>query len=151
LISKKTTLLLCFVALVGAVGAYAYMLNNRSSVELVRMDVSNGLVLEVDKTVYELGENVTITFTNNSTETVAFPTSAWFNIRDSDGNLVAPGGWTHAVLTVPAGYSLTWVWDQLDYVKVSIAPPGIYMVEVTVYTAALVAITDLSVTFEIVD
>ena len=151
--SKRTmfALLLCFAALVGAVGAYAFMLNNQKSGELVRMDVSNGFILEVDKTVYKLGENVTITFTNNSTETVAFPDYGWLTIRDSEGSIVAGGVGPQAVLSVPAGDSLTAVWDQLDRRTISMVPPGIYTANVTVYTAELYPkIADLSVTFKIV-
>ena len=152
-ISKRIlfALLLCFVALVGAAGAYVIMMNNQSSVKLSRTAVSDGLILEVDKTVYELGENVTITFTNNSTETVAFPDYGWGTIRDSEGSIVAGGAGPQAVLSVPAGDSLTAVWDQLDSRTISMVSPGIYTANVTVYTAGLsLVIADLSVTFEIV-
>ncbi len=52
--SKRTpfALWIFFVALIGVVATYAYMLNKHPSVELSRKDVSNGLVLEIDKTVY---------------------------------------------------------------------------------------------------
>jgi hypothetical protein len=115
--------------------------------------VSHGYVLEIDKTVYKLGENVTITFTNNSTETVAFPDYGWFTIKDSEGHIVAPGGALLAVLHVPAGESLTWVWDQRDFHSDPIfmqVPLGIYIVDVTVCTADLIVIVNLSVSFEIV-
>jgi len=150
--SKRTVfvLLVCFVALVGAVAAYAYLVNNHPSVELSRKDVSNGLVLEIDKTVYERGENVTITFTNNSTKTVAFPDYAWATIRDSEGHLVGPGLWEGAILNVPAGDSLIWVWEQRDP-GWSLVPPGIYTINMTVYAAGLSPkLADLSVKFEIV-
>ena len=50
--SKRTlfALLLCFVALVGAVGVYAYIVNNRSSVELVRIVILLGEKLKEVKT-----------------------------------------------------------------------------------------------------
>ena len=142
--SKRTlfALLLCFVALVGAVGAYAYMLNNQSSVKLVRMDVSNGLILEVDKTVYELGENVTITLTNNSTETVELSTPVPFSVKDQEGNTVAPGAVIARYVYLPLGESLTWIWDQYNHCSLSpdLVPPGIYTVELKL----------LSVSFKIV-
>ncbi len=150
--SKRTwfALLICFIVVIGTVTAYAYMLNNQTSVELSRRDISNGLVLEIDKTVYERGENVTITFMNNSTKTVAFPDYAWATIRDSEGHLVGPGLWEGAVLNVPAGDSLTWVWEQRDP-GWSLVPAGIYTVNMTVYAAGLYPkLADLSVKFEIV-
>lgn len=153
-LSRKTLIVLvCSVALVGAVGAYAYVLNSqpKAEVELKRVDVSNGLILEVDKTVYELGENVTITFTNNSTETVAFPSgTAWGGaIRDSEGRHIAPGLYTGDILYIPAGESSIWVWDQID-AGGEMVPPGIYTVEVTVYRHDVVeVIADLSISFEI--
>ena len=146
--SKRTVfvLLVCFVALVGAVAAYAYLVNNQPSVELSKKDVSNGLVLEIDKTVYERGENVTITLTNNGTETVQLPASVPFVIRDLQGNAVAPGAVT-GVVYLPSGESLTWVWDQYNHRSLSpdLVPPGIYTVEL--YTSR---VADLSVKFEIV-
>lgn len=158
---KRTlfALLLCFVALVGVVGAYAYILNNQTSVELVKMDVSNGLILEVDKTVYKQEENVTITFTNDSNETVAFPHSGWFAVKDSEGSIVAPYVVTGAVLKVPAEEYLTFVWNQHNMKTSRLVPLGIYVVEVTVYGLVeveeggfyLAAIADLSVNFKIVD
>ena len=142
--SKRTlfALLLCFVALVGAVGAYAFMLNNQTSVELVRMDVSNGFILEVDKTVYERGENVTIIFTNNSTETVGLSTPVPFSVKDQEGNTVAPGAVIARYVYLPPGESLTWIWDQYNHCSLSpdLVPPGIYTVELKL----------LSVSFEIV-
>ena len=150
--SKRTlfALWIFFVALVAVVATYAYMLNNHPSVELSRMDVSNGFVLEIDKTVYESGENVTITFMNNSTKTVAFPTYKWATIRDSKGHLVAPGLREGAVLSVPAGDSLTWVWGQRDP-GWSLVPAGIYTINMTVRSARPYhKLADLSVKFEIV-
>ena len=152
--SKKTliALLLCFVALVGAVGAYAYMLNNQTSVELSRIDVSNGLILEVDKTVYELGENVTITFMNNSTETVGLPYPLPFNIRNPEGRVVAPGGQVGRAVYLSPGESLTWVWNQRDYGGDPVympVPPGIYTVEFYKFPAPTEVY--LSVSFEIVE
>ena len=150
--SKRTwfALWIFFVALVAVIATYAYLLNNHSSVELSRKDVSNGLILEIDKTVYEREENVTITFTNNSTKTVAFPDYAWATIRDSEGHLVGPGLWEGAILNVPAGDSLTWVWGQRDP-GWSLVPPGIYTINMTVYAAGLYPkLADLSVKFEIV-
>ena len=147
-ISKKTLFVLWvfLVALVAIVATYAYMLNNHPLVELSRMDVSNGLILEVDKTVYERGENVAITFTNNSTETVTFPDAGWSTIRDSAGRIVAPGMVATVVLPVPAGDSLTWIWHQLNALSnpTVMVPTGIYTVEL------YPRIADLSVKFEIV-
>jgi len=150
--SKRTVfvLLVFFVALVGVIGAYAYLLNNQPSVELVRMDVSDGLILEVDKTVYERGENVTITFTNNSTETVGLSTPVPFAIRDQEGNDVAPGAVIGRAVYLPPGESLTWVWDQYNHRSLSpdLVPPGIYTVELYKLLAPLEA--DLRVSFKIV-
>lgn len=151
--SKKTlfALLLCFVALLVAVGAYAYMLNNRSSVELVRMDVSNGLILEVDKTVYELGENVTITFTNNSTETVGLSNNWPFVIRNSEGHIVMPSGVFMRAVYLSPGESLTRVWNQRDHLSDPVlmpVPPGVYSVELHTLLAPIEV--DLSVSFQIV-
>lgn len=141
--------LLCFVALLGGVGVYAYMLNNRSSVELSRMDVSNGFILEIDKTVYERGENVTITFTNNSTKTVGLSTPWPFYIRNSEGRIVAPGAVAARAVYLSPGESLTRVWNQRDPNDLAYrqVPPGIYTVELHKLLAPLEA--DLSVTFEI--
>ena len=152
-ISKRIlfALLLCFVALVGAVGAYAYMLNNQKS-ESSRIAVSNGYVLEIDKTVYERGENVTITFTNNSTETVGLSSPWPFIISDLEGNAVAPGIVAAKAVYLSPGESLTRIWNQRDYWSDPVlmpVPPGIYTVELYKLLAPLEA--DLSVTFEIVD
>jgi hypothetical protein len=147
--SKRTVfvLLLCFVALVGAVGAYAYLVSNHPSVELSRRDVSNGLVLEIDKTIYEREENVTITLTNNSTETVGLASPIPFVIRDQEGNAVAPGAVIGRYVYLPPGESLTFVWDQYNHRSLPhhLVPPGIYTVEL--YTSG---VADLSVNFKIV-
>ena len=152
MISKRilVVFLVCFVALVGAVGAYAYMLNNQKS-ESSKIAVSNGYVLKIDKTVYERGESVTITFTNNSTETVGLSSPVPFAIKDQEGNDVAPGGVVSKAVYLPPGESLTWVWDQYNHRSLSpdLVPPGIYTVELYKLLAPLEA--DLSVTFEIVD
>jgi len=150
--SKKTLIavLLCSVALIGAVGAYAIMLNNQSSVELSRMDVSNGLILEVDKTVYKRGENVTITFTNNSTETVGLSSPWPFIIRDLKGNAVAPGAVVGRVVYLSPGENLTRIWDQYNHLSIPtvMVPPSIYTVELYKLLAPLEA--DLRVSFKIV-
>lgn len=147
--SKRTlfALWVFFVALVAVVAIYAYLLNNHPLVELSRMDVSNGLVLEIDKTVYDHGENVTMTLTNNGTETVQLPTPVPFVIRDLQGNAVAPGAVIGMIEYLPSGARAIWVWDQYDHRSSPhhLVPPGIYTVEL--YTSG---VADLSVTFEIV-
>jgi len=87
--SKRTLigLLVCSVVLVGAVGAYAYMLNNQKSTGL--RAVVNGYVLEIDKAVYKRGELVRITFRNNGDQTVEFASAGWYIIRNSEGRQVA--------------------------------------------------------------
>jgi len=147
--SKRTwfALWVFFVALVAVVATYAHMLNNHQLVELSRMDVSNGLILEIDKTVYERGENVTMTLTNNGTETVQLPTPVPFVMRDLQGNAVAPGAVIGRIEYLPSGARATWVWNQYDHRSSphNLVPPGIYTVEL--YTSG---VADLSVTFEIV-
>jgi len=152
MVSKKFlfALLLCFIVLVGAIGVYAYIVSNQTSVELVRMDVSNGLILEVDKTVYELGENVTITFTNNSTKTVGLSSPWPFIIRNSEGRMVAPGAVAGKAVYLFPRKSLTRVWNQMDHLSIPTAmvPTGIYTAEL--YKLLVPTEAELSVSFKIV-
>lgn len=149
--SKRTlfVLLVCFVGLVGAVGAYAYLLNNQTS---SRIAVSNGYVLEIDKTVYKLGEKVTITFTNNGDETVVFRDAGWYIIRNSEGRQVAPGLVLQVVSPVPPGGYATHAWYQIDASSEVMVPADIYTVELNTPTIPEIAeLADLSLTFQIVD
>lgn len=152
--SKKTifALLLCFVALFGVVGAYAYMLNNQASVESSRRAVSNGYVLKIDKSVYEPGEIVRITFRNNSPKTVTFRDYGWLRIRDSEGRRVFPGLVAEMFLRVSPWKSLKKSWNQLDAATEVVVPPGNYTVELHTPTIPRIPeLEDLSINFEIVD
>lgn len=125
--SKKTllVLLLCFVVLVGAVGAYAYLLNNQKSVGLKA--VINGYALEIDKAVYKRGEPVRITFRNNGDETV-LTSHNWYDITNSEGRMVWQRSAIRVVMLVRPGESLTDVWGQLDIRSEEPVPPGNYTV-----------------------
>lgn len=152
--SKRTifVLLLCFVTLFGVVGAYAFMLNNQASVESSRRAVSNGYVLEIDKSVYEPGEIVRITFRNNSPKTVTFRDSGWYTIRDSEGRQVYPGLVLDAFLSVSSGKSLKDGWYPLTVTTEVRVPPGNYTVELSTPTISRIPeLEDLSVSFEILD
>jgi len=151
---KRTLLavLLCFVALVGAVGAYAFVSNNQTSAESPRRAVSNGYVLKIDKVVYKRGEIVHVTFTNNGPETVTFANAGWFTIRNSEGRQVWPGQVMAVTLPVPPGKSLTDYWLQMDADSEVMVPPGIYTVELHTPTIPPIAeLEELSLSFEIVD
>jgi hypothetical protein len=139
-------LLVFFVALVGAVGAYAYLLNNQKSVGF--KTVVNGYALEIDKAVYKRGEKVTITFTNNGDKTVVFRDAGWYIIRNSEGRQVAPGLVFQVVSPVPPGGYATHAWYQIDFSSEVMVPPGIYTVELNTLT---IPVAYLSLTFQIVD
>jgi len=145
---KRTLLavLLCFVALVGA-GAYACLSYNP-----LRMAVSNGYVLKIDKTVYKLGEEVKITFTNNSPKTVTFCNPGWDIITNSEGRQVWPSGVVLVTFPVPPGKTLTDYWPQIDQSSEVMVPPGIYTVKLCPTTTPPIAeLEELSLSFEIVD
>jgi len=146
--SKKTLLavLLSFVALVGA-GAYACLSYNP-----LRVAVSNGYVLKIDKTVYKLGEEVKITFTNNSPKTVTFCNPGWDIITNSEGREVWPPGVIAVTFPVPPGKTLTDYWPQIDADSEAMVPPGIYTVKLCRTTTPPIAeLEELSLSFEIVD
>jgi len=151
---KRTLLavLLCFVALVGAVGAYAFVSNNQTSAESPRRAVSNGYVLKIDKTVYKLGEEVKITFTNNSPKTITFCNPGWDIITNSEGRQVWPSGVVLVTFPVPPGKTLTDYWPQIDQSSEVMVPPGIYTVKLCPTTTPPIAeLEELSLSFEIVD
>jgi hypothetical protein len=146
--SKRTwfALWIFFFALVTVIATYAYMLNKHPSAELSTKDASNGLILEIDKAVYKRGENVTITLTNDGTETVQLPSPVPFVIRDLQGNAVAPGAVIGRIEYLHSGARTTWVWDQYDHRS---SPH--HLVHPSIYTVELyLKIADLSVKFEIV-
>ena len=115
--------------------------------------VSNGFLLETDKTSYAHGEWVDITFTNGGDETVYFKQMPPWIISGPPG-VVAPGILMFLFPELHPGESFSWGWDQLNELvdPPYLVPAGTYTVYVEVYdeigTWNLIA--NLSISFEIV-
>ena len=86
--------------------------------------------LETDKTAYELGEPVEITFTNNCQVTISFLSDPPWIVLDSSGNIVYPSLIMPVEVDVLPGKQKTWTWDQKDKYQKQV-PEGTYTVELT--------------------
>lgn len=112
---------------------------------------SDEFVLETDKRAYFHGEEVWITFTNNSNDTVYFKELHPYFIWGPDRDIVAPGMTVPAIINVPSTESLRWRWNQLHMRKIptNLVPPGNYTATISVYDEELDPITTVATSFEI--
>ncbi len=88
------------------------------------------LSLETDKTVYKLGENVTITLTNISNETIqigGYP--AWQIFTYPEEDPVYPKIFAFLAWSLDQGESDTFIWNQYDEFMGSFCTIGTYVIK----------------------
>ena len=103
------------------------------------------LLLETDKWVYALGENVTITLTNIGNETVPFGEwPPWIIYTYPDWEPVYPAVIAFLAWDLDPGGSEIWIWNQYDEYNGTFVGPGTYVVHEHTYNhTAFFAITPL--------
>jgi len=90
------------------------------------------LLLETDKRIYNLGENVTITLTNISNETIeigGYP--AWQIFTYPGEEPVYPRIFAFLAWSLDPGESDTFIWNQYNEFNESFCEPGTYVVKDT--------------------
>ncbi|UCG36643.1 MAG: right-handed parallel beta-helix repeat-containing protein [Candidatus Bathyarchaeota archaeon] len=89
------------------------------------------LLLETDKSVYKLGENVTITLANNSDETIPwtgrFP-APWDIFTYPENKCVFAASPCFCIFELASGENVTYTWNQSDWYTISPVEPGTYEV-----------------------
>ncbi len=91
---------------------------------IMRID---NLILEVDRNVYVIGEEVKIIFRNISNETIFLSNSAPWRIVDEYGNLVFSPIALQVLTPIKPGSFKVWIWNQKDNFGNQIKP-GSYRV-----------------------
>ena len=100
--------------------------------QAIRADQQVCMLLETDKCVYTLGENVTITLTNNGSERVdigGYP--AWQIFTYPGEEPVYPAIFASLAWYLDPGENDTFVWNQYNEFNHSFVKPGAYVVRDT--------------------
>ena len=73
---------------------------------------SGKVTLSVDKTLYPLGQGVTITLYNGTQKSITVPSAAPWTIENADGKTVYRPAAIQKLSTVLSGEARTWTWTQ---------------------------------------
>jgi len=87
----------------------------------------HGLLLETDKNIYTMGENITIILTNNGNEVVeigGYP--GWEILTYAEGEHVCPVIYASLLWELDPEESDTFVWDQYNLLNSTFVEPGTY-------------------------
>ena len=106
-----------------------YMLTLAFNIRLVEADQAPQLLLQTDRNIYLLGENVTITLSNMGNETVGFGGwPPWVIYTHPEWKWVWPGFLAFLMWDLDPGESVTLAWDQSINQTNSFVGPGTYVV-----------------------
>ena len=87
----------------------------------------HGLLLETDKNIYTMGENITIILTNNGNEAVeigGYP--AWEILTYAEGEHACPVIYASLLWELDPEESDTFVWNQFNLLNSTFVGPGTY-------------------------
>jgi parallel beta-helix repeat protein len=100
-------------------------------IKTVKADPEGQLLLETDKQVYKLGENVTTTLTNIGDEIIpwmGYKPGPWDIFTFPGNRCVFDALECYCYYELDAGESVTYTWNQSDYYTVDPVEPGTYEV-----------------------